>query len=351
MKLGAIIVNFNPLYTEEEIEYQARDAGIDIMLTLDLDALFGKAAAVTKSGAVGRLVVCPFPELLPGIKKFLFKLLKSKELADTGSAGLGDKLLQYDDLISNNGKFSPAEIDPNKDIALFQYTGGTTGVPKGAMLTHANISINCEQIKLWNTGAEIGNERVLAILPFFHVFAMTCIMNTAVKCGWQIIVMPRFDLEMAVKIIKKARPTLLPGCSDSLYGTHEPPGPVWRWSQLAEALHVGGAPLPLEVRKKFEALASCRLIEGYGLSETSPVATANPFNGLIKDSSIGQPLPQTFISIRSLEDPDKELALNENGEICIAGPQVMQGYWNKPDVTKEVLLRRVLPHRRCRLHG
>ncbi|NNF76496.1 MAG: AMP-binding protein, partial [Rhizobiales bacterium] len=200
LKLGAIVINFNPLYTEEEIEYQARDAGIELMITLDLKLLFDKVVAVAKSGAVDRVMVCPFPDLLPTIKKFLFKIAKGKELADLDAAGLADRLIYYDTLVDNDGTFTPAELDAETDIALFQYTGGTTGVPKGAMLTHANLAINCEQIRLWSTGIEIGNERIMAILPFFHVFAMTCIMNTAIKCGFEIIIMPRFDLDQAVKI-------------------------------------------------------------------------------------------------------------------------------------------------------
>lgn len=163
LKLGAIIINFNPLYTEEEIEYQARDAGIEIMVTLDLKLLFSKIASLAKKGAIERVAVCTFPDLLPGLKKVLFKFLKGKELADVNGAGLGDKLLHYDDLTSNDGKFTAAEINATTDIAIFQYTGGTTGVPKGAMLTHANLTINCEQIRLWNTEAEIGKERIMAI--------------------------------------------------------------------------------------------------------------------------------------------------------------------------------------------
>ena len=335
LKLGAVVINFNPLYTEEEVEYQARDAGIDLMVTLDLKLLFDKVAAVKKSGAVNRIMVCNFAPLLPTLKSILFKLFKGKELADVAAAGLGEALLSYDALIDNSGQFTPAELDAENDVALFQYTGGTTGVPKGAMLTHANLAINCEQIRLWSTGIEIGNERIMAILPFFHVFAMTCIMNTAIKCGFEIIIMPRFDLDQAVKIIKSARPTLLPGVP-TLYTA------LMNHKDLdAEGLSSlkycmsGGAPLPLEVRRKFEALAGCGLIEGYGLSETSPVATANPYNGLEKENSIGQPLPGTYLSIRSLDDPAVELDVGENGEICIAGPQVMTGYWNKPKETAE----------------
>ena len=290
---------------------------------------------MAKSGAAERVMVCAFPDLLPTLKKFLFKLFKGKELADIAAAGLGDRLVHYDTLVANDGVFEAADLDANTDIALFQYTGGTTGVPKGAMLTHANLAINCEQIRLWSTGIEIGNERIMAILPFFHVFAMTCIMNTAIKCGFEIIIMPRFDLDQAVKLIKSARPTLLPGVP-TLYTA------LMNHKDLdAEGLSSlkycmsGGAPLPLEVRRKFEALAGCGLIEGYGLSETSPVATANPYNGLEKENSIGQPLPGTYISIRSLDDPSKEMELNENGEICIAGPQVMTGYWNKPKETAD----------------
>ena len=335
LKLGAVVINFNPLYTEEEIEYQARDAGIELMVTLDLKLLFSKVAAVKKSGAIERIVVCTFPDLLPGLKKFLFKILKSKELADIHSAGLGEALLHYDDLTNNDGNFTPAEIDAENDIAIFQYTGGTTGVPKGAMLTHANLTINCEQIRLWNTEAENGKERIMAILPFFHVFAMTCIMNMAIKCGWEITIMPRFDLDMAVKTIKKTRPTLLPGVPTLYMALMNHKGLTGDGLSSLKYCMSGGAPLPLDVRLKFEKIASCRLIEGYGLSETSPVATANPFNGLRKENSIGQPLPGTFLSIRSLEDPDKELPLDENGEICIAGPQVMKGYWNKPKETAE----------------
>ena len=335
LKLGAVVINFNPLYTEEEVEYQARDAGIDLMVTLDLKLLFDKVAAVKKSGAVNRIMVCNFAPLLPTLKSILFKLFKGKELADVAAAGLGEALLSYDALIDNSGQFTPAELDAENDVALFQYTGGTTGVPKGAMLTHANLAINCEQIRLWSTGIDIGNERIMAILPFFHVFAMTCIMNTAIKCGFEIIIMPRFDLDQAVKIIKSARPTLLPGVP-TLYTA------LMNHKDLdAEGLSSlkycmsGGAPLPLEVRRKFEALAGCGLIEGYGLSETSPVATANPYNGLEKENSIGQPLPGTYLSIRSLDDPAVELDVGENGEICIAGPQVMTGYWNKPKETAE----------------
>lgn len=335
LKLGAIVINFNPLYTEEEIEYQARDAGIDLMVTLDLKLLFDKVAAVTKSGAVDRVLICKFPDILPTLKKFLFKLAKRKELADVGAAGLGDSLLSYDALVANDGVFTPAELDAENDIALFQYTGGTTGVPKGAMLTHANLAINCEQIRLWSTGIEMGNERIMAILPFFHVFAMTCIMNTAIKCGFEIIIMPRFDLDQAVKLIKSAKPTLLPGVPTLYTALMNHKDLAGQDLKSLKYCMSGGAPLPLEVRRKFEELAGCGLIEGYGLSETSPVATANPYNGLEKENSIGQPLPGTYISIRSLDDPSQEMKVNENGEICIAGPQVMKGYWNKPKETKE----------------
>ncbi len=333
LKLGATVVNFNPLYAEEEIDHQARDAGVELMVTLDLKVLFEKVATAMKSGAVKQVVVCPFPDILPGLKKFLFKLLKGRELADVTGFDLGERLLRYDDLISNDGVFKPAKINFDKDIATLQYTGGTTGVSKGAMLTHANLTINCQQIRLWNTEAEMGAERIMAVLPFFHVFAMTCVMNTAVDCGWEIIIMPKFDPDLAVKTIKATKPTLLPGVptiyvalmncksigADSL-------------SSLKFCLS-GGAPLPLEVRLKFEKVASCRLVEGYGLSETSPVATANPLNGLEKNNSVGQPLSGTFVSIRSLKEPRKELELGERGEICIAGPQVMSGYWNMPEET------------------
>ena len=338
VKLGAVVVNFNPLYTVDEIKDQAEDSGIEIMVTLDLHRLYDKIAVLVANKTIGRLIVCPFAPALPGFKGILFRLLKSSERADFNKHGLADNLLHYDALVANDGSFKPAKIDPENDIALFQYTGGTTGIPKAAMLTHANLTANCEQISHWFTGCQDGKERILAILPFFHVFAMSCIQNFGISIGAEIVLMPRFDADDAVKVIRRTRPTVLPGVPTLYTALMDNEGlKPGDFSSLRYGVS-GGAPLPLEVRRKFETLADCMLVEGYGLSETSPVVSINPFEGLKKENSIGQPVSATILSVRALDDPTKPLGLHENGEVCISGPQVMKAYWNKPDETSNAFV-------------
>jgi long-chain acyl-CoA synthetase len=337
LKTGAVVVNFNPLYTIEELEIQARDAGVVAMITLDLKLLFDKVDALLASGVVQKAVICPFPDILPPLKKVLFRLFKGKELADVSTQPEKGEILHWHDLIANDGSFTPAIIRPEEDAALLQYTGGTTGVPKGAMLTHANLTINVQQIIAWSPQLNLLHERIMGILPFFHVFAMTTVLNIAVRTGSEMILMPRFELDQAIKLLRKHKPTILPGVP-TLYTALLNHKDIRKEDLSSLKLSIsGGAPLPLEVRKRFEAFSGCRLVEGYGLSETSPVATTNPMSGLEKDNSIGQPIPGTWISIRSLDDPEKLMPLGESGEIYIRGPQVMQGYWNNDEATKAVM--------------
>ncbi|MGI9481992.1 MAG: long-chain-fatty-acid--CoA ligase [Hyphomicrobiales bacterium] len=335
LKLGAVVVNFNPLYTKEEIREQVKDSDIEVMVTLDLKRLFDKVAELTAEEVIRQLIVCPFTDLLPPIKSILFRLLKSSERANLNKHKLEEKLLLYPELTDNDGKFKKVEINPEEDIALLQYTGGTTGIPKGAMLTHANLTINCEQIRRWFTGVKEGEERFLAILPFFHVFAMSCIQNFGFSIGAEIVLMPKFEIGDTVGAIRRTKPTILPGVPTLYTALLEHKG--LKTSDFATLRYCisGGAPLPHDVRKSFEDFAGCRLVEGYGLSETSPVASINPFEGLEKENSIGQPVPGTSISIRSLDDPSHPVGLRQNGEICISGPQVMSGYWNKPGETAD----------------
>ena len=216
---------------------------------------------------------------------------------------------------------------------MLQYTGGTTGTPKGAMLTHANVATNCQQGAAWATHLVAGNERVLAALPFFHVFAMTAVMNFAIAYGAEIVIMPRFVLDDAMKLIDKTKPTVMPGVPTMFIAMlNHPKLASFDLSSLKFCLS-GGAPLPVDVKQKFEKLTGCKLVEGYGLSEASPSVTCNPLEGPVKEGSIGQPLPGTIVSLRDLADPTKEVPQGEKGEICIKGPQVMKGYWKKPEET------------------
>lgn len=338
LKAGGTVVNFNPLYTVEELAVQTKDSRIQLMITLDLKALFPKVEALLASGALPGAVVCPFSKLLPGMKSVLFRTFKSGELVSWKNSPHAGKIIAYDDLIANDGKPQPVSIDPDEDIAVLQYTGGTTGTPKGAMLTHTNLIANVEQMSRWAPGLISGEERMMGILPFFHVFAMTTVMNFSVAKAATMILMPRFELLQALKIIRATKPTVLPGVP-TLYNAlmNSPKLKAGDLASLKVCIS-GGAPLPLEVKRGFEKASGAKLVEGYGLSETSPVATCNPLDGPTKEGSIGIPLPGTRLSLRSLEDPQKEVALGEEGEICIAGPQVMKGYWQRPKETADSML-------------
>jgi long-chain acyl-CoA synthetase len=235
--------------------------------------------------------------------------------------------------LKNDGAFRPVAIDPKNDIAVLQYTGGTTGSPKGAMLTHYNLWANVEQANAWFPDAKEGEERMMGVLPFFHVFAMSVVMNFSIAKAAEILIMPRFVLDDALKLIDKGRPTCMPGVPTLFNAVmNHPKLKTFDLSSLKFCL-CGGAPLPLEVKQQFEKLTGCRLVEGYGLSEASPVVTCNPIDGLVVEGAIGQPLPQTVVSLRDLSDPTVEVALGERGEVCIFGPQVMKGYWKKPEET------------------
>ena len=338
LKIGCVVVNFNPLYTVEELEYQVKDSNTTVMISLDLNILFNKVAEMLAGGVLARAVICPFADMLPFVKSILFKIVKRGEIASPYTSPVASALIPYDALTSKGSDYTPAAIDPVEDIAVLQYTGGTTGVPKGAMLTHANLSINVQQVTLWFPEAENGKERAMAVLPFFHVFAMTGIMNNGLSRGYELVLMAKFELDEAIQLIKRKQPTILPGVP-TLFNAlmNHPKVSAEDLSSLKYCIS-GGAGLPMEIKTGFEALASCNVVEGYGLSETSPVATINPPGGLIRENSIGQPLPGTVISIRDLDDPEREVPLGENGEVCISGPQVMKGYWQKPDATADVMI-------------
>jgi long-chain acyl-CoA synthetase len=333
LKAGGTIVNCNPLYTVEELEGQLADSGAELMVTLDLTLLFDKVEALLASGTLKKAVVASFPALLPAAKSVLFRLFKARELARVQASPVFGNIVASETLLANDGRYQPVAIDPNEDVAVLQYTGGTTGVPKGAMLTHANVYINVHQSMAWVPHLEHGHERVLAALPFFHVFAMTTVMNFAIATGSEIVIMPRFVLDDAMTLISSTRPTMLPGVPTMFVAMlNHPKLKNYDLSSLRFCLS-GGAPLLLETRRKFEALTGCKLVEAYGLSETSPGVAANPLEGPVKELSIGQPLPGTIISLRDPANPAVEAAQGEKGEICIKGPQVMKGYWRRPAET------------------
>jgi long-chain acyl-CoA synthetase len=333
LKAGGTVVNYNPLYSLEELTFQVRDSDTELMVTLDLKALFGKVEALMRAGTLERAIVAPFAAMLPGPKSVLFKLFKGKELAHPAKSAVGRNVVYDADLLARGGRLLQPAIEPDNDIAVLQYTGGTTGTPKGAMLSHANVTVNAAQSAAWAADLGEGQERVLAALPFFHVFAMTTVMNFGMRQGAEIVMMPRFVLNDAMKLIDRTKPTVMPAVPTMFVAMlGHPRLASFDLSSLKYCVS-GGAPLPLEVKQKFEALTGCKVVEGYGLSEASPVVTCNPPDGPVKAGSIGQPLPGTVVSLRDLADPSREVPLGEKGELCVKGPQVMKGYWKRPDET------------------
>jgi long-chain acyl-CoA synthetase len=338
LKAGGTIVNFNPLYTVTELTQQVKDSDTELMVTLDLKVLFDKVDALLQAGCLKRAIVAPFPPLLPVTKAALFRLFRSKELARPLQSASRDKIVLEAEVMAGDGHPEPVAIDPLKDVAVLQYTGGTTGTPKGAMLTHANIYVNVQQVSSASPDLADGVERVLGVLPFFHVFALTVVMNLGIAHAAEIIIMPRFALDEALKLIDKTKPTIMPGVP-TLFNAimNHPRIGDFDLSSLKFCLS-GGAALPIEVKQRFEAVTGCKVVEGYGLSESSPVVTCNPLDGPVKPGSIGMPLPGTVISLRDLGDPTKEVPVGEKGEICISGPQVMLGYYKRPQDTAEQMV-------------
>lgn len=338
LKLGATVVNFNPLYTAEELKTQAIDSEISIMVTLNLDLLFTKVESLLQSAAVGKAIVCDFPKLLPQPKSTLFKLFKRKDLAKIKKSPVRNKIVFDRTIQDNDGQYSQPDINPTEDIAVLQYTGGTTGVPKGVMLTHANLYCNTFQVTAWAAELEDGKQKVMAVLPFFHVFGMTVVMNFAIARASQIVLIPKFELDDALKLIDKVKPTCMPGVP-TLFNAIANHSDLKKYD-LSSLLFCfsGAAPLPLSLKNQFEELTLCKLVEGYGLSEAAPVVSCNPLPGPVKDKSIGLPMPGTKISLRDVEDPTVEVQPGERGELCISGPQVMKGYWKNQEATDGIFV-------------
>lgn len=334
LKAGGTVVNFSPLYSEEQLLHQIEDSHTDIMVTLHLKALYPKMELMLRESRLQKLVVGTLSEVLPFPKNLLFPVFKRGEIAKVPNDA---KHVSFQELMNNEGDVAPVEIDVDEDIAVLQYTGGTTGVSKGAMLTHGNISANIHQAALWFPGARPGEEKMMGVLPFFHVFAMTVVMNYTLHIGGEIIMHPRFVLEDVMKAIPQKKPTMMPGVPTMYTALASHPAATTTDMSSIHSCMSGGAPLPVEVKQRFEQMTGAKVFEGYGLTETSPIASSNPLNGVNKPGSIGQPSPRTIITIYDRDDPEKEMPLGESGEICIEGPQVMKGYWNREEETAKAM--------------
>ncbi len=333
LRAGGTVVNFNPLYVERELSHQIADSGTTIMVVLDLEAVYRKVANVAAQTGLTRLVVCPMAAILPRAKAVLFRLFKRRTVASIPHDAVH---LSFAAITANRQPATPVAVDP-ADLAVLQYTGGTTGVPKGAMLSHANLVANCRQVRAHWNGGKPGQERVLAVLPFFHVFAMTSVLNYAIAIAAEIVMLPRFELAAMLKTIKRRRITIV-NAVPTIYTAVNTAAASGKVDLSSIAFSVsGGAPLPGEVRERFIKLTGCKLVEGYGLTEASPVVSCNPPDGLVKPGSAGLPMADTVVEIREPES-GRLLATGERGEVCVRGPQVMQGYWQRPEDTAAVFV-------------
>ena len=324
LRIGGVVVTFNPLYTERELEHQIRDSGTKFMIASDLALSLPKLGGLIGSTPLSRVVVCPIADVLPALKRSAYRLLKRKEIAQTPH---DLRYVQFAELIVRDASPDAVALDPH-DLAVLQYTGGTTGVPKGAMLSHANLTANSAQMIAHVGHMPAVQERTLGVLPLFHVFALTTVLNHSVDTAAEMILLPRFEMKSFLDTVRRTKPTQFFGVP-TLYAALNNAALRGGFDHVRVCIS-GGAPLPLEVRQNFEARTGVNVVEGYGLSEASPIIACNPIEGVVKDNSCGPAFPGTTLEIRDMADPLRVLRTGERGEVCARGPQVMKGYWQRP---------------------
>ncbi|SDZ53564.1 long-chain acyl-CoA synthetase [Evansella caseinilytica] len=329
---GAIVVQTNPLYVEREIEHQMNDSGAKVMICLDL--VYPRVAKVKEKTKLEHIIVTGIKDYLPFPKNLIYPFIQKKNTGIKVQLAYNDRLHSFVDFIYEGAPLEvKQDINPLEDIALLQYTGGTTGPAKGVMLTHYNLVVNTQQCQEWMYKIEEGEEVILAALPFFHVYGMTAVMNLSIRMGFKMIIVPKFDPKSILKAIEKHKATIYPGAPTMYIGLlNHPDLPKHDLSSI-KACVSGSAPLPVEVQNQFEEITSGRLVEGYGLTETSPIAVSNLIWGKRKTGSIGIPWPDTEVAVLSAETGEPA-GPHEIGEIIIKGPQVMKGYWKRPEDTE-----------------
>jgi long-chain acyl-CoA synthetase len=334
LRIGAIAVPTNPLYHEHELEIQLKDSGAETLVAVDMFyPVISRVLPLTK---VKHVVLCGIKDFLPFPLNLLYPL---KARIEKQWVGVRRKAPLYDFLeMIKHAPSTPTTVDVSPvDTALLQYTGGTTGIPKGAVLTHRNLFVNATQARAWFSHVQEGKEIVLGAIPFFHVYGMTTAMNLGVLIGAEMILVPKFHTKEVVTLINKYHPTIFPGIQAMYLAIGNYPGiEKYDLTSLQAALS-GAGPLMREVQEQFERLTKARIVEGYGLSEASPVTHANPIFGTRKIGSIGLPWPDTEARIVDLATGEQALPVGETGELVVKGPQVMKGYWNKPEETARTL--------------
>ncbi|HEY3208655.1 MAG TPA: long-chain fatty acid--CoA ligase [Actinomycetota bacterium] len=336
LRIGAVVVGNNPLYTERELSHQLKDAGIEVCITLD--QLYPKVAEVQDEVGLREVLVTKVTDYVRFPLNLLVPLKLKKEARHHGEpwppVPPGAKVRWWNELMTGSYPATPvADVDPTTDLAGLIYTGGTTGLSKGAMLTHANLVSNVMQSAAWFPDLRDGREAIMCIIPFFHAYGMTVAMNLGIYKAAKLVLMPRFELEPTLKVLQKEKPTLFPGVPRLYIAINEGKETPNYDLKSVRACLSGAAPLPLAVAEKFHGITGATVVEGYGLTETSPVTHANPLDGRARPGSIGLPIPDTECRIVELEDWSKEVPPGQVGELVISGPQIMKGYFNRPDET------------------
>ncbi|MGZ5349535.1 MAG: long-chain-fatty-acid--CoA ligase [Actinomycetota bacterium] len=341
MRIGAIAVGNNPLYTERELEHQITDSGTRVMVVLD--QVYARFGRIRGAAGVQEVIAVRLNHYMPAPIKWLAPL-KFRSDAKKHETSLPfippeHEVRWWSDAMKAAGPVPPVVRveDPEKECAALIYTGGTTGLSKGAMLSHMNLVANARQATAWFPVVRQGEDGILASLPFFHSFG-TLAMNFSMTKAAKLVLIPRFEIDMVLKALSKEKPSLFPGVPRMYIALNEDPRTPTHDLKSLKACISGAAPLPMAVAKRFEAITDgAKVVEGYGLTECSPVTHANPLMGERREGSIGMPLPDTDVKLTDLDEPDRIVPQGDRGEMCIKGPQVMLGYWNRPDESAMVI--------------
>lgn len=335
LKIGAITVMNNPLYSDRELEHQFNDSGSKVLITLDL--LGNRMIDLRPKTKVKQIVITSIGDYLPFPKSLLFPLVaKKKKLAADVKAA--PDVYRWKDCIAKYQPNPPKVKNSFNDVAMYQYTGGTTGVSKGVELTHSNLSKQVQQLAAWFPDFENGTEIMLGALPYFHVFGMSCSMNLSVYRGWSQVLVPKPQPEPLLEAIRHFKPTFAPLVPTMYIGMLSHPDLKKTDMSCIKGCFSGSAPLPVEVISDFEKITGAVIVEGFGMTETTPVTHTNPFaGGARKVGSIGVPISDTLCRIVDLENGTQDMPLGERGELIVKGPQIMRGYKGKPEETANTL--------------
>ncbi|MDI9571015.1 MAG: long-chain fatty acid--CoA ligase, partial [Pseudomonadota bacterium] len=329
LKIGALAVMNNPLYSDPELEHQFNDSGSKALITLDV--LAPRMIALRPKTKIKQIVHTCIGDYLPALKRVLGRWLKKYPFADVPAA---PEVFVWKDCLAKHPPNPPVVKNAFDEVAMYQYTGGTTGMSKGVMLTHANLSKQVQQLQAWFPRFSKGTEIMLGALPYFHVFGLSVSLNFSIHMGWAQVLIPRPQPEPLLEAIRNFRPTFAPLVPTMYVGMLNHPDLKKTDLSCIKGAFSGSAPLPVEVIHAFEKATGAVIVEGFGMTETTPVTHVNPFaGGARKVGSIGLPISDTLCRIVDLDTGTTDMPVGQPGELIVKGPQVMKGYKDKPEET------------------